>query len=148
LYLSLTCYYFKLKLSYLNRQINECESTRDAFTLMKQLNALHFEIHTCNSQFWSTYIAQFLYQIVFMINFTLYIALFMNFNYVFSFIYLFFACNFFAIFSVIILGPSFVAFEACISYQKFHKLYIRLNRKRKLSILQGMKVINNFRLYW
>src|ERR1700722_7875419 len=48
-YLTLTCYYFKLRLSYLHRQTNDCHSVRNAFTLMKQLNLLYLKIYKSNS---------------------------------------------------------------------------------------------------
>src|ERR1700733_7471588 len=68
LYLSLTCYYFKLKLSYINQQINSSRTTKDAFRLSKLLNSLHNEIHTYNRQFWMTHIADSICQFMLMIN--------------------------------------------------------------------------------
>src|SRR5581483_7877516 len=61
-YLSITCYYFKIKLSYINHRIEECESSSNAINLMKQLNSLHLEIYKCNSLFWSSHLADSFFQ--------------------------------------------------------------------------------------
>ena len=76
LYLSLTCYYFMLKLSYIIRQIKESENANDALKRAQKLNSIHIEIHTYNRQFWSTHIADSLMQFIFLINFDIYSALF------------------------------------------------------------------------
>src|SRR5947199_413292 len=62
LYLSLTCYYFILKLSHINRLIKSSETANDALKRAEKLNSLHIEIHACNRQFWSTHIADSLIQ--------------------------------------------------------------------------------------
>jgi hypothetical protein len=143
LYLSLTCYYFMLKLSYNNRLIKSSESANYALKRAQKLNSLHIEIHACNRQFWSTHIADSLMIFMFMINFVSYSVLFNVGMILFIKILLsYFAFLYFVMFSLFILIPSFVAYEARKSYRLFHQLYLRLNRKsnRKLPISQMIKV--------
>ena len=143
LYLSLTCYYLILKLSYINRLIKSSETVNDAFKQAQKLNSLHIEIHACNRQFWSTHIADSLIQFMFMVNFIIYSVLF-NVGMIFflRMFFIYFAFLYFVMFSLFILIPSFVAYEASKSYRLFHQLYLRLNHKRnrKLPILKMMKV--------
>ena len=134
------CYYFKLRLLYLHRQTNDCHSVKNVFTLMKQLNLLHLKIYKSNSDFWCFHHAEFLFQFIFINNFALYSGLFTNANFIFSLIiYCIMLLNF-VLFSIFLIGPSLVAKEASTSYLVFLKLYIRLNRKGKLSILDKIKV--------
>jgi hypothetical protein len=132
IYLSLTCYYFKLKLSEINRQIKECISARETFALMKQLNSIHLEIENCNRKFWSIFITELILQLIFMITFCSYGVLFFmsQISPVFRFIIMYFMCFYFIIFSIFILCPSFVSFEAHRSFGLFNQLYIRLSKKR------------------
>ena len=143
LYLSLTCYYFILKLSHINRLIKSSETVNDALKRAQKLNSLHIEIHACDRQFWSTHIADSLMQFIFLINFTIYSILFNVHMILFLKIMLsFFTFFYFVMFSLFILVPSFVAYEASKSYRLFHQLYLRLNHKRnrKLPILKMIKV--------
>ena len=145
LYLSLTCYYYMLKLSYINRQMKESEKANDALKQARKLNSLHIEIHACNRQFWSTYIADSLIQFMFIVNFFSYSILFNSGIILFiRMIFIYFAFFYFAMFTLFIFIPSFVAYEASKSYRLFHQLYLKLNRKGKLSILQMIKV-NHFK---
>jgi len=139
-YLVLTCYYFKLKLSYLYRQTNDCDSVKNAFTLMKQLNLLHLKIYKSNCDFWCFHYAEFLFQFIFITNFALYSALFTNANFIFSFLLCYFVLFYFVLFSILLIGPSLLAKEASTSYRLFLKLHIRLSRKGKMSILEKIKV--------
>ena len=143
-YLTLTCYYFKLRLSYLHRLINDCHSVKNAFTLMKQLNLLHLKIYKSNSDFWCFHHAEFLFEFIFITNFSLYSALFTNANFILSFLICCFYLSYFILFSIFLIGPSLVAGEAIASYPTFLKLYTRLNRKRKISIQEKIKVISIF----
>jgi hypothetical protein len=141
-YLTLTCYYFKLRLSYLHRQTNDCNSVKNAFSLMKQLNLLHLNIYKSNCDFWCYHHAEFLCQFIFITNFGLYSALFTNANFIFSFLIYCGLLWYFVMFSIFLIGPSLVAKEASNSYRVFLKLFIRLLRKRKLSICKNLKVRN------
>ena len=138
-YLTLTCYYFKLKLSYLHRQTIDCHSVKNVFTLMKQLNLLHLKIYNSNSQFWCFYYAEFFFEFILMINFALYSAIFTNDNLLSSYLI---CCVllYFVLFSIVLIGPSLVAQEASTSCRVFLKLHIRLNRKGKMSTLEKIKV--------
>ena len=141
LYLSLTCYYYMLKLSYINRQIKESEKVNDVLKRTEKLNSLHIEIHTCNRQFWSTHIADSLIQFMFLINFTCYSILFNAGIILFlRMVFMYFVFLWFVMLSLLILIPSFVGYEANKSYRLFHQLYLKLNRKGKSSILQMIKV--------
>ena len=139
-YLTLTCYYFKLRLSYLHRQTNDCHSVKNAFTLMKQLNLLHLNIYKSNYDFWCFHHSEFLFEFIFMISFPLYSALFTNANFICIFTIYCFVLFCFVLFSIFLIGPSLVAQEASNSYLVFLKHYIRLNRKGKISILEKIKV--------
>jgi len=134
-----------LKLSYINRQIKESRKANDALKLAQKLNSLHIEIHSCNRQFWSTHIADSLIQFMLIVNFTCYTILFNTGIILYiRMILMYLAFFWFVIFSLFILIPSFVAYEASKSYRLFYQLYLRLNRKGKLSILKMIKV-NHFK---
>jgi len=139
-YLTLTCYYFKLRLSYLHRQTNDCDSVKNAFTLMKQLNLLHLKIYKSNSDFWCFHHTEFLFESIFIINFSFYTAHYTNANFIFSFFIYCALLFYFILFSIFLIGPSLVAKEASTSYRVFLKLHIKLNRKGKMSLLEKIKV--------
>ena len=140
-YMTFTCYYFKLKFAYLYRQINECQSERVAFSLMKQLNSLQLEINKCNSQFWMFYITHYISQAIFVNSFLLYYILFNDSHFILRFLSSCCLFWYFVLFTVFLSGPSLVSREANISYPVFLQLFIRLNRKKKFSTLKKkMKV--------
>ena len=140
--LSLTCYYFKLKSSFVNRRVNQCKkSTRNAFKLMEQLDSLHLEIHQCNSQFWSLYLARILCELIFAINFLTYCCLFIiSINLIIQILLCIFVCWIFILLSVFLIGPSIVAYETNVTYKLFYKLYIRMIKEKRLTKLQKIKV--------
>jgi len=140
-YLTITCYYFKLKFSYLYRQINECQSSRVAFSLIKQLNSLQLEIKKCNSQFWMFYITYYSSQAIFIHSFIMYYLIFNDTHFLLRFLPSCCLFWYFVLFTVYLAGPCLILREANISYRVFVQLFIRLNRKRKFSTLEKkMKV--------
>jgi hypothetical protein len=141
-YLTLICYYFKLRLSYLHRQINDCHSVKNVFTLMKQLNLLHLKIYKSNCDFWCFHHLEFFCQFILFTNFTMFTGLFTNVHFIFRFSIYCFNLFYFVLFSIFLICPSLVAQEANNSYRVFLKLYIRLLRKGKLSTNNHLKVRN------
>jgi len=139
-YLTLTCYYFKLKLSNLHKKIINCHSVKNALKMMEQLNLLHLKIHKSNSDFWCFYNTEFLCQSIFIINFLLYSGLFANAYFVFRFIMCYSAFGYFILFTIFLISPSLVTYEASTSYGVFLKIYNRLNQHRRFSILDNFRV--------
>jgi hypothetical protein len=150
-YLTLICFYFKLKLAHINRMIDNCNSSRRLILLAKELNKTHLEITKCNSLFWSKYLAiVFLFYLItfdLCVYFSIYNRFEGNSRILVSVVVNLYSFGFmFPILSMLIIGPSIVAREADRSHKLMRKSLIEIEKERRLNKMNKIKVFFLFLL--
>jgi len=120
--LSLTIFYFKLKLSHLNHQIKELLDVPTFFSSAQQLISVHQEIQTSNSTFWSKYFAILIIFYLVGTNVLIYNGIFGQFNLIIRCFILYWSAFMFFIYSAFIIGPSINRSE----YNLFIKVNVKL----------------------